>query len=225
MKAIPRKGSWRKSSPGVYVKNIGTYGSVKFGATARVSFVPFPTCEILDANYVSVGVPTPADEKKFIAAAKKVYTKDTKTEAERAQKRATARTAPAQRTPTTSSATKAKATQSGEALVKKLTKAQELEAEIGTLRGKLSALGRAPSTATPAYKAYMRKKSSLSKAIQARQAAIRKLLPAKYRTPRQFAAAIQKTHEEETSVLHVPYTPGYAERRDRTYRAIAREYE
>jgi len=91
MKAIPRKGSWRKSSPGVYVKNIGTYGNVKFGATVRVSFVPFPTCEILDANYVSVGIPTPADEKKFTAAAKKVYTKDTKAEAERVQKRATAK--------------------------------------------------------------------------------------------------------------------------------------
>ena len=64
-------------APGTYVKNIGSYGNVEYGATARVSFVPFPTCEILDANGVHVAIPTPADEKKFIAAVKKVYSKDT----------------------------------------------------------------------------------------------------------------------------------------------------
>ena len=78
MKTQPRRGSWRNVAPGTYVKNIGTYGDVKFGATARVSFVPFPTCDILDANGVHVAIPTPADQKKFIAAAKKVYVNDTK---------------------------------------------------------------------------------------------------------------------------------------------------
>jgi hypothetical protein len=77
MKTTPRRGSWRNVAPGQYVKNIGTYGDVKFGATARVSFVPFPTCEILDANGVHVAIPSPVDSKKFIAAAKKVYSKDT----------------------------------------------------------------------------------------------------------------------------------------------------
>ena len=90
----PRKGSWRKVATGVYVKNIGTYGAVKFGATARISFVPFPTCEIIDATGAHAGVPTPADEKKFIVAAKKVYTKDTKAEAERVRSRAAAKTEP-----------------------------------------------------------------------------------------------------------------------------------
>ena len=92
MKTTTRRGSWRQVAPGTYVKNIGTYGDVKFGATARVSFVPFPTCEIMDANGVHVAIPTPADAKKFIAAAKKVYTKDTTSEAARIQKRSTART-------------------------------------------------------------------------------------------------------------------------------------
>jgi hypothetical protein len=78
MKTPTRRGSWRNVAPGQYVKNIGTYADVKFGATARVSFVPFPTCEIIDANGVHVAIPTPADAKKFIAAAKKVYSKDTK---------------------------------------------------------------------------------------------------------------------------------------------------
>ena len=90
----PRKGSWRNVAPGTYVKNIGTYGDVKFGATARVSFVPFPTCEILDATGAHVGVPTSADEKKFISAAKKVYTKDTRAEAERVRSRVAAKTEP-----------------------------------------------------------------------------------------------------------------------------------
>lgn len=90
----PRRGSWRSVAPGTYTKNIGTYGAVKFGARARVSFVPFPTCEIIDATGAHATVPTPADQKKFIAAAKKVYDKDTKAEAARLQKKATARTAP-----------------------------------------------------------------------------------------------------------------------------------
>lgn len=82
MKNTPtRKGSWRRVATGVYVKNIGTYGDVKFGASARVSFVPFPTCEIMDANGVHVAIPSPADAQKYIAAAKKVYVKDTKAEA------------------------------------------------------------------------------------------------------------------------------------------------
>lgn len=84
MKTQPRRGSWRNVAPGQYAKNIGTYGDVKFGATARVSFVPFPTCEIIDANGVHVAIPTPADAKKFIAAAKKVYSKDTKAAAAKA---------------------------------------------------------------------------------------------------------------------------------------------
>ena len=87
-----RRGSWRKVAPGQYVKSIGTYGNVAFGATARVSFVPFPTCEIVDANGVHAAIPAPADEKKFIAAAKKVYTKDMATGATKAQKRAAVRT-------------------------------------------------------------------------------------------------------------------------------------
>ncbi len=95
MKTQPRRGSWRQVAPGQYVKNIGSYGDVKFGATARVNFVPFPTCEIIDANGAHVGVPTPADQKKFITAAKKVYTKDTNAETARIQKRSAARTAPA----------------------------------------------------------------------------------------------------------------------------------
>lgn len=78
MKTQPRRGSWRQVTPGTYVKNIGTYGDVEFGATVRVSFVPFPTCEIIDATGAHATVPTPADQKKYIAAAKKVYTKDTK---------------------------------------------------------------------------------------------------------------------------------------------------
>ena len=94
MKTPTRRGSWRNVAPGQYVKNIGTYEDAKFGATARVSFVPFPTCEILDANGVHVAIPTPADAKKFIAAAKKVYTKDTEAEATRLQKRSAARTVP-----------------------------------------------------------------------------------------------------------------------------------
>jgi hypothetical protein len=94
MKTTPRRGSWRNVAPGQYVKNIGTYGDVKFGATARVSFIPFPTCEILDANGVHVAIPSPVDSKKFIASAKKVYTKDTKAEAERVRSRAAAKTKP-----------------------------------------------------------------------------------------------------------------------------------
>jgi hypothetical protein len=95
MKTTRRRGSWRNVAPGQYVKNIGTYDDVKFGATARVSFVPFPTCEILDANGVHVAIPTPADAKKFIAAAKKVYAKDTAAASTKAQKRATSRSEPA----------------------------------------------------------------------------------------------------------------------------------
>ena len=94
MATTTRRGSWRQVAPGTYGKNIGTYGAVKFGATARVSFVPFPTCEILDANGVHVAIPTPADAKKYIAAAKKVYTKDVAAEATRVQKRSTTRPAP-----------------------------------------------------------------------------------------------------------------------------------
>lgn len=90
----PRRGSWRQVAPGTYTKDIGTYGNVKFGARARVSFVPFPTCEIIDATGVHVAVPTPADQKKYIAAAKKVYVKDTAAEATRVQKRSAVRTAP-----------------------------------------------------------------------------------------------------------------------------------
>jgi hypothetical protein len=78
MKTPTRRGTWRQVAPGTYVKNIGTYGDVKFGATARVSFIPFQTCEIMDANGVHVAIPTPADQKKYIAAAKKVYVRDTK---------------------------------------------------------------------------------------------------------------------------------------------------
>jgi hypothetical protein len=94
MKTPTRRGSWRNVAPGQYVKNIGTYGDVKFGATARVSFVPFPTCEILDANGVHVAIPTPADAKKYIASAKKVYVKDTAAEVAKAQKREGARSKP-----------------------------------------------------------------------------------------------------------------------------------
>ena len=94
-----RRGSWRRVAPGTYGKNIGTYGDVKFGATVRVSFVPFPTCEIIDATGAHVAVPTPADEKKYVAAAKKVYVKDTKAEATRLQKRVSARTAPVSTVP------------------------------------------------------------------------------------------------------------------------------
>ena len=90
-----RRGSWRKVAPGQYAKNIGSYGDVKFGATARVSFVPFQTCEIIDGNGVHIAIPTPADAKKYIAAAKKVYVKDTKAEAERMGKRVAAKTKPA----------------------------------------------------------------------------------------------------------------------------------
>ncbi len=92
MKTQPRRGSWRQVAPGQYTKNIGSYGDVKFGATARVSFVPFPTCEIIDATGAHVGVPTPADQKKFVTAAKKVYTKDSNAETARLQKRVAART-------------------------------------------------------------------------------------------------------------------------------------
>ena len=89
-----RRGSWRKVAPGQYVKSIGTYDNIPFGASARVSFVPFPTCEIIDANGAHVAIPSPADAKKFIAAAKKVYTKDMATGATRAQKRAAGKTKP-----------------------------------------------------------------------------------------------------------------------------------
>ena len=92
MKTTTRRGSWRKAAPGQYVKNIGTYGNIKYGATARVSFVPFPTCEIIDATGAHVAIPTPADAKKFITAAKKVYTKDTKADEARLQKRGAAGT-------------------------------------------------------------------------------------------------------------------------------------
>lgn len=91
----PRRGSWRQVAPGTYTKNIGTYGSVKFGATARVSFVPFPTCEIIDATGAHAAIPTPVDQKKYIAAAKKVYVKDTKAAAERASTREYRRAHPA----------------------------------------------------------------------------------------------------------------------------------
>ena len=99
MKTTTRRGSWRNVAPGTYVKNVGSYGDVKFGATAQVSFVPFPTCEILDANGVHVAIPTPADAKKYIAAAKKVYTKDVAAEATRIQKRTSTRTAPVSMVP------------------------------------------------------------------------------------------------------------------------------
>jgi hypothetical protein len=94
MKTPTRRGSWRNVAPGQYVKSIGSYGEVKYGATVRVSFVPFPTSEILDGNGVHVAIPTPADAKKYIAAAKKVYTKDTKAAAATAQKRAKPKTQP-----------------------------------------------------------------------------------------------------------------------------------
>ena len=89
-----RRGSWRKVAPGQYTKNIGSYGDVKFGATARVSFVPFPTCEIIDATGAHAAIPEPADAKKYIASAKKIYVKDTKAEASRLQARATAKASP-----------------------------------------------------------------------------------------------------------------------------------
>ena len=95
MATTTRRGSWRQVAPGQYVKNIGSYGDVKFGATVRVSFVPFPTCEIIDATGAHVAIPTPADAKKYITAAKKVYTTDTKAEAARIQKKSAARTKPA----------------------------------------------------------------------------------------------------------------------------------
>lgn len=90
----PRKGAWRNVGKGIYVKHIGSYGTVKFGATVRVSFIPFPTCEIMDANGVHIAIPESADEKKFVTAARKVYIKDTKAEAARLQKREATRTKP-----------------------------------------------------------------------------------------------------------------------------------
>ena len=99
MATTTRRGSWRQVAPGQYVKNIGSYGNVEYGATARVSFVPFPTCEIHDANGVHMAIPTPADAKKFIAAAKKVYVKDSAAETARLQKRTTSRTKSAQSLP------------------------------------------------------------------------------------------------------------------------------
>ena len=211
MKTQPRRGSWRNVAPATYVKNIGTYGDVKFGATARVSFVPFPTCDILDGNGAHVAIPTPADQKKFIAAAKKVYTKDTKAEAARLQKRSAARTAPVPRTPTPP---QTRATAIGADAMTKLTQAQKLEAEIKTLRGRLSIIGSSPSP----------KKSKINEMIRIRQAAVRKLLPKKYKTAKQFAAAIRKTYEEEASVKRQPFTPGYTERRSKTLSAIGKEY-
>ena len=211
MNTQPRRGSWRQVAPGQYTKNIGSYGDVKFGATARVSFVPFPTCDILDGNGAHVAIPTPADQKKFIAAAKKVYTKDTKAEAARLQKRSAARTAPVPRTPTPP---QTRATAIGADAVTKLTQAQKLEAEIKTLRGQLSIIGPKPSP----------QKTKINAAIRSRQAAVRKLLPKKYKTAKQFAAAIKKTYEKEASIYRKPFTEGYAERRDVTLRAIGREY-
>lgn len=211
MKAPTRKGSWRNVAPGQYVKNIGAYGDVKFGATARVSFVPFTTCDIMDANGTHVAVPSPVDQKKFIAAAKKVYTKDTNATTARLQKRETARTKPAPRRVPTAPI---RAVAIGEDAMTKLTKAQKLEAEIKTLRGHLAAIGPKPST----------RKSRINAEIRTRQAAVRKLLPKKYRTAKQFAAAIRKTFESEAATYRKPFTPGHAERRDVTLAAIGAEY-
>ena len=212
MKTQPRRGSWRQVAPGTYVKNIGTYEDVKFGATARVSFVPFPTCEIMDANGAHAAIPTPADAKKFITAAKKVYTKDTKATTARLQKRDAARTA----SPSTRIAAprSPKAEAVGTDAMTKLTQAQRLEAEIKTLRGRLPIVGPRPSP----------EKSRLNAEIRMRQAAVRKLLPKKYRTAKQFAAAIRKTYEEEASTKRIPFTPGYTERRSKTLSAIGAEY-
>ena len=212
MKATTRRGSWRKVAPGQYAKNIGSYGNVEYGATARVSFVPFPTCEIIDANGAHAAIPTPADAKKFITAAKKVYTKDTKADEARLQKRSAARTAPSPKRVPKSPTNKA-ITIGADAMTK-LTQAQNLEAEIKTLRGHLSVIGPKPST----------KKSVINDKIRRRQAAVRKLLPKKYKTAKQFAVAIRKTYEEEASTKRNPFTPGYSERRDVTLRAIGKEY-
>ena len=212
MATTTRRGSWRKVAPGQYVKPIGTYGDIMYGATARVSFVPFPTCEIIDANGVHVAIPIPEDAKKFITAAKKVYTKDTKAEEARLQKREAARTAPAPRRQSPPKSHQGLSI--GTDAMAKLTKAQKLEAEIKTLRGHLSTIGPKPSP----------EKSRINAKIRTRQAAVRKLLPKKYKTAKQFAAAIRKTYEEEASTKRTPYTPGYEERRDVTLRAIGREY-
>ena len=212
MKTQPRRGSWRQVAPGQYTKNVGSYGDVKFGATLRVSFVPFPTCDIIDATGAHVGVPTQADQKKFITAAKKVYTKDTNAETARLQKRSAARIAPAPRIPIKAPPKRGAAI--GADAMAKLTQAQRLEAEIKTLRGRLTTIGPKPSP----------QKSKINADIRIRQAAVRKLLPKKYKTAKQFAAAIRKTYEAEAATKRAPFTPGYEERRDDTLRAIGREY-
>jgi hypothetical protein len=211
MKTTTRRGSWRQVAPGTYVKNIGSYGDVKFGATARVSFVPFPTCEIIDANGSHVAMPTPADAKKYIAAAKKMYVKHTIAEAAMIQKRGAARTKTAPR-PAHTVSTRAVAI--GEDALTKLTKAQKLEAEIKTLRGNLAVIGPSPSP----------RKSKINAEIRSRQAAVRKLLPKKYKTSKQFAAAIRKTYEEEASIKRKPFTEAYTDRRSKTLKAIGAEY-
>jgi hypothetical protein len=211
MKTTTRRGAWRQVAPGTYMKNIGSYGEVKYGATVRVSFVPFQTCDILDGNGAHVAIPTPADQKKFIAAAKKVYTKDTKAELARLQKRSAARTAPVPRTP---KPPHNRASTIGTGAITKLTQAQRLEAEIKTLRGHLAIIGARSSP----------EKSLINAKIRTRQAAVRNLLPKKYKTAKQFAAAIRKTYEEEASTERKPFTEEYDERRDVTLRAIGRAY-
>lgn len=221
MKATPRKGSWHKSAPGVYTKPIGAYGSIKFGATARVSFVPFPTCTIIDADGAHIGAPTAADEKKFVAAAKKVYTKDTNVEAARLQKREAVRTAPPKRK---TAKRPVDMVQCGEDNLKMLMAAQKLEAEIKNLRGQLKKLGRAPPTTHRNYRAYKATKTRIDNAIKARQVEMRNLLPKKYRTPKQLAAALKKTHEAEASVYRQPFSQAAEHRRDATLAAIAAAY-
>lgn len=211
MATTTRRGSWRKVAPGQYVKNVGSYGNVEYGATARVSLIPFPTCEILDANGVHVAIPTPTDAKKFITAAKKVYAKDTKVEATRLQKRDEHRTKPVPHArPRISKPLSAV----GADTMSKLEKAQRLEAEIKNLRGQLSAIGPKPSS----------QKTRINTGIKTRQAAVRKLLPKKYKTAKQFATAIRKTYEEEASIHHKPFTSGYSERRSATLSAIGTAY-
>ena len=188
-------------APGTYIKDIGTYGNV-----------PFPTCEIIDATGAHAAVPTPADEKKYIAAAKKMYVKHSTAEAARMQKRSTARTAPSP-SRAAQGAPLRDVTIGADAMTK-LTQAQKIEAEIKTLRGRLAIIGPKPSP----------QKTQINAEIRKRQAAVRKLLPKKYRTAKQFASAIRKTYEEEASTKRAPFTEAYAERRDVTLRAIGREY-
>lgn len=71
-----RKGSWRKVAPSVYEKAVGAYGEVSYGARVLVSFVGTPRAQVVDVAGIVCHTLTGKEANKYIAAAKKAYSKD-----------------------------------------------------------------------------------------------------------------------------------------------------